>query len=113
MRELGFDYDPSTAGSSVRFDPPNPNDRVSTWDDGLYHILICIYSVDNVPQTSVTTSIRLISSLILLILAAHPDSTLYAYKIKEYRDKLAEYYDWTPDKFQKALDEVRARSNKD
>ena len=29
MRELGFEYDPSTAGSSVRFDPPNPNDRVS------------------------------------------------------------------------------------
>lgn len=28
MRELGFSYDPSTAGSSVRFDPPNPNDRV-------------------------------------------------------------------------------------
>lgn len=28
MRELGFEYDPSTAGSSVRFDPPNPNDRV-------------------------------------------------------------------------------------
>ncbi|KAI5123681.1 hypothetical protein M0805_001709 [Coniferiporia weirii] len=27
MRELGFEYDPSTAGSSVRFDPPNPNDR--------------------------------------------------------------------------------------
>ncbi|KAH8119258.1 hypothetical protein DFH11DRAFT_1686181 [Phellopilus nigrolimitatus] len=30
MRELGFEYDPSTAGSSVRFDPPNPNDRVRT-----------------------------------------------------------------------------------
>ncbi|KAJ6500171.1 hypothetical protein C8R47DRAFT_1211730 [Mycena vitilis] len=26
MREMGFDYDPSTAGSSVRFDPPNPKD---------------------------------------------------------------------------------------
>ena len=31
MREMGFSYDPSTAGSSVRFDPPNPNDRVSTY----------------------------------------------------------------------------------
>ena len=29
MREMGFEYDPSTAGSSVRFDPPNKNDRVS------------------------------------------------------------------------------------
>ena len=29
MREMGFDYDPSTAGSSVRFDPPNKNEKVS------------------------------------------------------------------------------------
>ncbi|KAJ6499016.1 hypothetical protein C8R45DRAFT_100912 [Mycena sanguinolenta] len=26
MREMGFEYDPSTAGSSVRFDPPDPKD---------------------------------------------------------------------------------------
>ncbi|KAL5485099.1 hypothetical protein ACEPAI_7741 [Sanghuangporus weigelae] len=31
MRELGFDYDPSTAGSSVRFDPPNPDVRSITF----------------------------------------------------------------------------------
>jgi hypothetical protein len=29
MREMGFEYDPSTAGSSVRFDPPDRNDVVS------------------------------------------------------------------------------------
>lgn len=29
MREMGFSYDPSTAGSSVRFDPPDKNDKVS------------------------------------------------------------------------------------
>lgn len=29
MREMGFTYDPSTAGSSVRFDPPDPRDVVS------------------------------------------------------------------------------------
>jgi hypothetical protein len=28
MREMGFQYDPSTAGSSVRFDPPDPRDSV-------------------------------------------------------------------------------------
>ncbi|KIJ67776.1 hypothetical protein HYDPIDRAFT_107270 [Hydnomerulius pinastri MD-312] len=27
MKDMGFEYDPSTAGSSVRFDPPNPKDR--------------------------------------------------------------------------------------
>ncbi|KAF6763057.1 hypothetical protein DFP72DRAFT_1030216 [Ephemerocybe angulata] len=30
MREMGFEYDPSTAGSSVRFDPPNPKDSSIT-----------------------------------------------------------------------------------
>lgn len=28
MRDMGFSYDPSTAGSSVRFDPPHDGDRV-------------------------------------------------------------------------------------
>ncbi|KZT29034.1 hypothetical protein NEOLEDRAFT_1154103 [Neolentinus lepideus HHB14362 ss-1] len=31
MREMGFSYDPSTAGSSVRFDPPNPRDPPITF----------------------------------------------------------------------------------
>jgi hypothetical protein len=28
MKDMGFKHDPSTAGSSVRFDPPNPKDPV-------------------------------------------------------------------------------------
>jgi len=31
MREMGFSYDPSTAGSSVRFDPPDKNDKPITF----------------------------------------------------------------------------------
>ncbi|KDQ57640.1 hypothetical protein JAAARDRAFT_35330 [Jaapia argillacea MUCL 33604] len=31
MKEMGFTYVPSTAGSSVRFDPPNPKDRSVTF----------------------------------------------------------------------------------
>ncbi|EPQ57181.1 hypothetical protein GLOTRDRAFT_39174 [Gloeophyllum trabeum ATCC 11539] len=31
MREMGFEYDPSTAGSSVRFDPPDPSDPPITF----------------------------------------------------------------------------------
>ncbi|KAI6121718.1 hypothetical protein F5141DRAFT_1091865 [Pisolithus sp. B1] len=31
MREMGFSYDPSTAGSSVRFDPPNKRDKSITF----------------------------------------------------------------------------------
>ena len=38
MREMGFEYDPSTAGSSVRFDPPNKNDKVSV------HKVLCFVS---------------------------------------------------------------------
>ncbi len=29
MEGMGFTYIPNTAGSRVRFDPPNPRDRVS------------------------------------------------------------------------------------
>lgn len=31
MREMGFRCDPATAGSSVRFDPPDPRDRSITF----------------------------------------------------------------------------------
>ncbi|KAJ7593977.1 hypothetical protein C8J56DRAFT_925684 [Mycena floridula] len=27
MKDMGFTFDPNTAGSSVRFDPPDPKDR--------------------------------------------------------------------------------------
>lgn len=33
MVEMGFTYDPATAGSSVRFVPPDKRDRVSTMSD--------------------------------------------------------------------------------
>lgn len=45
MRDMGFSYDPSTAGSSVRFDPPNDEDRSITFhkphpDPTLYPVKI-------------------------------------------------------------------------
>lgn len=45
MRDMGFSYDPSTAGSSVRFDPPNDGDRSITFhkphpDPTLYPVKI-------------------------------------------------------------------------
>lgn len=42
MRGLGFSCDPSTAGSSVRFDPPDPRDPVSETLRLLTIILICM-----------------------------------------------------------------------
>ncbi|GBE81159.1 hypothetical protein SCP_0308850 [Sparassis crispa] len=49
MREMGFEYDPSTAGSSVRFDPPDPRDVPITFhrphpDPTLYPILLKEFS---------------------------------------------------------------------
>jgi hypothetical protein len=35
MTEMGFDYDPSTAGSSVRFIPPGKDDHVRFFLDFL------------------------------------------------------------------------------
>ncbi|KAF8650432.1 hypothetical protein AX16_005235 [Volvariella volvacea WC 439] len=48
MREMGFSYDPSTAGSSVRFDPPDPRDKPITFhkphpDPTLHPILVKVY----------------------------------------------------------------------
>ncbi|KAG2153717.1 uncharacterized protein EDB93DRAFT_1081918 [Suillus bovinus] len=45
MRDMGFSYDPSTAGSSVRFDPPDEGDRSITFhkphpDPTLYPVKI-------------------------------------------------------------------------
>ncbi|KAI0793177.1 hypothetical protein C8Q75DRAFT_547778 [Abortiporus biennis] len=45
MREMGFKYDPSTAGSSVRFDPPDPRDLPITFhkphpDPTLYPVML-------------------------------------------------------------------------
>lgn len=37
---MGFKYDPSTAGSSVRFDPPNPKDRVSLTHSQVIELII-------------------------------------------------------------------------
>ncbi|KAG0698134.1 hypothetical protein DFH29DRAFT_991187 [Suillus ampliporus] len=45
MRDMGFEYDPSTAGSSVRFDPPHKGDRSITFhkphpDPTLYPVML-------------------------------------------------------------------------
>ncbi|KAG6866749.1 hypothetical protein C0991_011408 [Blastosporella zonata] len=49
MREMGFEYDPSTAGSSVRFDPPDKRDMPITFhkphpDSTLQPIMLKTYA---------------------------------------------------------------------
>lgn len=41
MRVMGFTYEPGTAGSSVRFDPPHPGDPVSTHSN-----YVCQFSIE-------------------------------------------------------------------
>jgi hypothetical protein len=44
MREMDFKYDPSTAGSSVRFDPPDKRDRVRPYSRfAFYSFVLNIY----------------------------------------------------------------------
>jgi len=58
MREMGFEYDPSTAGSSVRFDPPDKRDPVSFHMDTMTNH---VYFLDS-PLLS--TSVRLVLLLL-------------------------------------------------
>ena len=43
MEDMGFTYHPSTAGSSVRFDPPNPRDRAISFHKRTYFRLLAGY----------------------------------------------------------------------
>ncbi|KAH0827858.1 hypothetical protein J3R83DRAFT_3485 [Lanmaoa asiatica] len=81
MREMGFKYDPSTAGSSVRFDPPNPEDRVSCTN----HQVIAL----------ITWSI----SQSITFHKPHPDPTLHANHLRDFGKKLKEYYGWSEEDF--------------
>lgn len=98
---MGFKYDPSTAGSSVRFDPPNPKDRVSFANSQVIGLITW-----NISQ-SITFHKRAFLSVLLIIPAvhvdknslAHPDPTLHANHLRDFGKKLKEYYDWSEEDF--------------
>jgi hypothetical protein len=100
MRDMGFSYDPSTAGSSVRFDPPHDGDRVC------YSVYQKSYDDAELPTQSITFHKRMynfIDSIPFLIFVsiAHPDPTLYPVKIKEFGKKLKDYYGWDEEDFRR------------
>jgi hypothetical protein len=81
MREMGFEMDPSTAGSSVRFDPPNPKDKsIHFHKRKLGYFLITVGGLTHVP-------------------IAHPDPTLSPYKVREFGRRLRNTYGWIEDDF--------------
>jgi hypothetical protein len=100
MRDMGFEYDPSTAGSSVRFDPPDKGDRVR------FNVLGTQGPYTELPTQSITFHKRMynlasLTPLLIFFSAAHPDPTLYPHKIREYGKKLKDAYGWGEEDFLK------------
>jgi hypothetical protein len=82
MVDMGFSYDPTTAGSSVRFDPPNKEDGTITFHKREYP-----------PRRQSSFFFELTG------LSAHPNTVLSPGKVKEYRKKLRDRYGWISDDF--------------
>ena len=107
MRELGFTPDPSTAGSSVRFDYKDRSQRVSAEPLLMLAFRPLMSSLISLSHsTSVSLSCAYLSTkLIECVLLAHPDPTLDPYNLWNIRKKLQDYYGWTPEKLEMALNE--------
>ena len=106
MREMGFTYDPSTAGSSVRFDPPDSRDPVSLHGALIFvgHLLTT-YVTPVLCSQSLSTNVRVLCYLSLFSTTdldhglAHPDPTLYPNHLREFGKRLKRAYGWNEDDF--------------
>ena len=102
MNEMGFTYVPSTAGSSVRFDPSDPKDRVCVrfsvdCDVADIHML---RTAHHIPQASVFCHLRLtMEAQPFSISIAHPDSTIHPVMLKEFGKRLRRTYGWSEEAF--------------
>lgn len=101
MRDMGFSYDPSTAGSSVRFDPPHEGDRVCypVYQEFDHDAELLTQSITFHKRMYNLADLAPFSYLRFFI--AHPDPTLYPVKIKEFGKKLKDYYGWDEEDFLK------------
>jgi hypothetical protein len=100
MQEMGFKYDPSTAGSSVRFDPPNPKDPVRWTFRAIY------FSADWIrlslsPSTDVRRPSSSYERCLTGLPTAHPDSTIHPIMLKEFSKRLRNQYGWHESDFLK------------
>ena len=75
MVEMGFEYDPSTAGSSVRFIPKDQRDKPITFHKRM--------------------SGGTLFQPMLIITVAHPDPTIQPVMLKDFAKKLQRHYGWT------------------
>lgn len=99
MREMGFNYNPSTAGSSVRFNPPDPRDKVCQIAES-FTLTDRFLSQSPLPSIDVSF-IRIFFCLAHLIgsVTAHPDPTLQPIMVKEFAKRLKRQYGWTGEDF--------------
>ena len=86
MKEMGFTYVPGTAGSSVRFDPPNPADSPIT-----IHKRMFLFAPNHCTI-----------ELTQLPMLAHPDSTLSPVQLMKIGKRLKRRYGWNENDFVKA-----------
>ena len=75
MVEMGFDYDPSTAGSSVRFIPKDQRDKPITFHKRMSDCVL--------------------SQFMLINPVAHPDPTIQPVMLRDFAKKLQRHYGWT------------------
>lgn len=105
MQEMGFTIDATTAGSSVRFDPPDSRDKVGnlpssfppklTFDRRLKPITFHKRAQRPFLLGFVANS-HMIASL------AHPDPTIPPIMLRRFAKRLKGYYGWCEEDFLKS-----------
>jgi hypothetical protein len=81
MIDMGFEVDASTAGSSVRFQPPDPTLRSISFHKRKYLDFPEINCFDNIFTFDDDT--------------AHPESTVDPITLQKWGKKLKSYYGWS------------------
>jgi hypothetical protein len=84
MIEMGFEVDASTAGSSVRFQPPDPALRSIS-----FHKRMCL------PYSPVLPGPVFPKKKIFTLDTAHPESTIDPITLQKWGKKLKNYYGWS------------------
>lgn len=98
---MGFSVDSSTAGSSVRFDPPDSRDHVSLPQHCAFAHWLTTTFVQPITFHRRKTILNLTSSCWFFDVAfsAHPDSTIPPNMLRDFGKRLKRTYGWNDDDF--------------
>lgn len=92
MTEMGFAIDPSTAGSSVRFDPPDKRDKVSR--RLFFKILFTERVESQFPFINVVNVSASLASCTNFAQIAHPYAILKPNEVRRLGRRLHRHYGW-------------------